>query len=92
MPSMPEALIALALLLYAAAALRALRPAGGAPSLEPAWFGNPTPAVAAAREAPPGVLAVVWIAAGMNLWFGFAPGLPLGLAELAAAEFVERLP
>lgn len=39
MPSMPEALIALALLLYAAAALRALRPAGGVPRLEPAWFG-----------------------------------------------------
>ncbi len=60
--------------------------------LEPAWFGEPTGAVAAAREAPLGVLAIVWIAAGMNVWFGFAPGLPLELAELAAAELVGRLP
>jgi multicomponent Na+:H+ antiporter subunit D len=60
--------------------------------LEPAWFGTPTEALADAREAPPSVLAIVWLAAALNIWFGFAPGLPLGLAELAAAELVGRLP
>jgi len=60
--------------------------------LEPAWFGEPSPAAAQAREAPIAVLAVVWIAAGLNLWFGLVPDLPLGLAERAATDLLGRLP
>jgi multicomponent Na+:H+ antiporter subunit D len=60
--------------------------------LEPAWFGEPGPAALQAREAPPAVLAVVWVAAGLNLWFGFAPDLPLSLAERAATDLLGRLP
>jgi multicomponent Na+:H+ antiporter subunit D len=59
--------------------------------LEPAWFGTPAAPAETAREAPLGVLAVVWLATGLNVWFGFAPGLPLELAELAAAELVGHL-
>jgi len=59
--------------------------------LEPAWFGAPGPAAAAAREAPFSVLGVVWLAVALNIWFGFAPEFPLELAGHAADKLLGYL-
>ena len=57
--------------------------------IETAYF---RPAAAAADaiggEAPQGMLAVLWAAALANLYFGLQPGVPLELAERAAAALL----
>jgi multicomponent Na+:H+ antiporter subunit D len=60
--------------------------------LEPAWFGTPSHDTAQAREAPLGVLAIVWIGAALNVWFGLFPAFPVGMAEVAANELMSHLP
>jgi multicomponent Na+:H+ antiporter subunit D len=42
-------------------------------------------------EAPPLLLAVVWIAALANVYFGLDPAVPLALSEQAAAALLEHL-
>jgi len=60
--------------------------------VERAYFGTPTTTATATGEAPWPLLAGVWLAALANVWFGVAPGLPVGLAEAAAAELLRHLP
>jgi multicomponent Na+:H+ antiporter subunit D len=62
--------------------------------VEAAWFRQP-PAVepaAAPREAPAGMLALTWIAALSNVWFGLSTQLPLELATTAATILLGHLP
>ena len=57
--------------------------------IEAAYF-RPAPADALPRgEAPAGMLAVLWLAALSNLWFGMQPAVPLDLAAGAAAVLLE---
>ncbi len=53
--------------------------------LEPAYFGTPLETSGAGGEAPLGPLLVLWAAALGNVYFGLVPGLPLELAQNAAA-------
>jgi multicomponent Na+:H+ antiporter subunit D len=55
--------------------------------IEAAYF-RPGAADAIGGEAPPGMLAVLWAAALANLYFGLQPGVPLELAERAAAALL----
>jgi len=55
--------------------------------VEAAYFGTPGDG-AARREAPAPMLAVLWLAVALNVWFGFQPMLPLELAGNAAAELL----
>jgi multicomponent Na+:H+ antiporter subunit D len=59
--------------------------------VEAAWFRVSPPAATHAREAPPTMLAVVWVAALANVWFGLQPGLPLALARAAAHSLLGDL-
>lgn len=52
--------------------------------LEAIFFRSPSPGAQRAQEAPVGVLAPVWILAGLSLWFGFDASLPEGLANAGA--------
>jgi multicomponent Na+:H+ antiporter subunit D len=52
--------------------------------IESAYF-RPTPAEVPDGEAPAGMLAVLWGVALANIYFGLQPGVPLELAERAAA-------
>ncbi|MBX3705795.1 MAG: monovalent cation/H+ antiporter subunit D family protein [Pseudomonadales bacterium] len=66
--------------------------------LEPAWFAAADPVAAGAAddkrvgEAPVGVLAVVLLAAALNVWFGLVPAFPLELAGHAADELLRHVP
>jgi multicomponent Na+:H+ antiporter subunit D len=53
--------------------------------IEAIFFRAPPPGAARAREAPVGVLAPLWIAAGLSLWFGIDASLPESLADVGAA-------
>ncbi len=53
--------------------------------VEALFFRAPMPGAPRAREAPVGVLAPLWILAGLSLWFGVNAALPEGLANAAAA-------
>lgn len=54
-----------------------------------AMFFRPSPAGATrAREAPVGVLAPLWVLAGLSLWFGIDASLPDSLANSAAAALL----
>ncbi len=59
--------------------------------VEAAWFRVSPPAANPAREAPPTMLAVLWVAALANVWFGLQPGLPLALAGAAARSLLGYL-
>jgi multicomponent Na+:H+ antiporter subunit D len=59
--------------------------------LEPAWFAEPAPRAVPGGEAPPLVLAMVWLAALLNLYFGLVPAFPVGLAETAASGLLSHL-
>ena len=62
--------------------------------VEAAYFGEPAGSSANAAEkvseAPPLLLAVVWIAALANVYFGLDPAVPLALSEQAAAGLLEH--
>lgn len=52
--------------------------------LEAIFFRTPPPGAQRAHEAPMGVLAPLWILAGLNIWFGFDASLPEQLAKAGA--------
>ena len=60
--------------------------------VEAAWFAEEPADVAAVREAPVPMLAVLWLAALANLWFGLATTLPRELATAAAISLLGHLP
>ena len=62
--------------------------------IERAWFGVAEDAgtVAGMQEAPWPLLAVLWLAAAANIYFGLVPSLPLDLAALSADELLRHLP
>ncbi len=49
------------------------------------FFRSPPPGAPRVREAPVGVLAPLWVLAGLSLWFGIDASLPESLAKSAAA-------
>mgnify|MGYP001811600824 CR=1 FL=1 len=58
-----------------------------------ALFFRPAPAGAPrAREAPVGVLAPLWVVAGLNLWFGLDASLPEQLANAGARALLGGAP
>lgn len=58
--------------------------------VEYAYFRSPeTDAIV--REAPLGILAVTWIVALANLYFGINPGLPVALSESAASALMGHI-
>ena len=62
--------------------------------VEAAWF-RPVEGeagVATVGEAPPVMLALTWVAALANVWFGLAPALPVHLATSAAESLLGHLP
>lgn len=59
--------------------------------IEAAYFGEPKGA-ASEGEAPVGILAVTWIAALANLYYGLAPSLPVTLASTAAESLLRHVP
>jgi multicomponent Na+:H+ antiporter subunit D len=59
--------------------------------IETAWFREPGEAVAATREAPPEMLAPIWIMAIATVYFGVDTDLTAGLAGTAAIELLEGL-
>jgi multicomponent Na+:H+ antiporter subunit D len=62
--------------------------------IERAWFGAPDTAesVVGIHEAPWPLLAVLWIAAAANIYFGLVPAVPLELAASSADELLRHLP
>jgi multicomponent Na+:H+ antiporter subunit D len=61
--------------------------------VEAAWFGNDAAGSGAPRAAvSPALVAVMWLAAGANVFFGLFPGLPLTLSGDAATELLDHLP
>ncbi len=60
--------------------------------VEAAYFGDAEAGGAAHREAPPALLAVTWIAALANLYFGLSPSLPLALSTSAAETLMRHVP
>ena len=62
--------------------------------IERAWFGTPEAAesVVGVQEAPWPLLAVLWIAAAANIYFGLVPAVPLDLAASSADELLRHLP
>jgi multicomponent Na+:H+ antiporter subunit D len=60
--------------------------------VEAIYFAEPTSDLSAVREAPFMMLAVTWIAALANVYFGLAPEVPVTLATSAAEMLLEHLP
>ena len=60
--------------------------------IEMAYFGDPPEANQSINEAPAWLLVGTWVAALMNLYFGFIPSLPLSLAGESAASLLQHLP
>jgi multicomponent Na+:H+ antiporter subunit D len=60
--------------------------------VEAAWFAPAEEPTDGMREAPMPVLAVIWLAALANIWFGLATGLPRELASTAAVSLLGHLP
>jgi multicomponent Na+:H+ antiporter subunit D len=61
--------------------------------VEAAWFAPPAEESAEnVREAPAAMLAVIWLAALANVYFGLATGLPRELASRAAISLLGHLP
>jgi len=58
---------------------------------EIAYFRAPPEPDTATREAPPLMLAVLWMAALANVWFGLLPGRPLSLSGEAAVTLLGHL-
>jgi multicomponent Na+:H+ antiporter subunit D len=60
--------------------------------VEAACFAKPTAEPVSVAGVSPVLVAVLWLAAGANIVFGLAPGLPLALSAEAAAELLGHLP
>ncbi len=60
--------------------------------IESAWFGQEVETDAVIREAPVTMLAVIWLAALANIYFGLFTKLPLELATGAAQSLLGQLP
>jgi multicomponent Na+:H+ antiporter subunit D len=60
--------------------------------VEAAWFAEPEVPGESLAEAPAPMLAVIWLAALANVYFGLSTGLPRGLAETAAVSLLGHLP
>jgi len=62
--------------------------------VEAAWFRQPSAGerAAAPGEAPAGMLALTWLAALSNVWFGLSTQLPRELATTAATILLRHLP
>ena len=60
--------------------------------VEAAYFKAPETGVAPLREAPPVLLAVTWVAALANIYFGLAPAIPIALASSAAETLLRHVP
>ncbi len=60
--------------------------------VEVACFATAEDELPAGREVPPLLIAVVWIAAVANIYFGIMPDLPVALSQTAAAELLDHLP
>ena len=60
--------------------------------VEAAWFRAPPAEGAATREAPFELLAVTWVAALANLYFGIFTEVPVSLASMAAEGLRELMP
>lgn len=59
--------------------------------VEVAYFGTPDPAAPALSEAPVPMLALTWVAALANLYFGLSPTLPVELATGAARSLLAHV-
>lgn len=61
--------------------------------VEAAYFGEAVTSATTSKisEAPPLMLAVVWVAALANVYFGLDPSMPLALSEQAATALMEHL-
>ena len=59
--------------------------------VEQAYFGEPAEG-ASSGEAPPALLAGLWLVAIANIYFGLAPQLPVTLAETAATNLLGLAP
>ena len=60
--------------------------------VEAACFAKPAAEPASGAGVSPALVAVLWLAAGANIAFGLAPGLPLALSAEAATELLDHLP
>jgi multicomponent Na+:H+ antiporter subunit D len=61
--------------------------------VEVACFADVTDRPAAPGPGPsPALVAVMWLAAAANIFFGLVPELPLTLSGDAAAELLDHLP
>ena len=60
--------------------------------VEVAYFRPASPGQQVHREAPRGMLAVLYLLVFANLWFGIDPSLPLALANLESASLLGPLP
>jgi len=60
--------------------------------VEAIYFAAPRSDLAAVREAPLMMLAVTWVAALANLYFGLVPEVPVNLASSAAELLLEHMP
>ncbi len=61
--------------------------------VEAAYFGAPSADEAAVpRRLSPALVAVAWLAALANLYFGIVPELPVALSQTAATELLGHLP
>jgi multicomponent Na+:H+ antiporter subunit D len=61
--------------------------------VEAACFADDTGATAVTgRDVSPALVAVTWLAAIANVFFGLVPELPLTLSGAAAAELLDHLP
>ena len=60
--------------------------------IETASFGVPDGEVPASREAPSVLLAVTWLVAVLNVYFGLRPEAPAELSRLAAERLLAHLP
>ena len=60
--------------------------------VEAAWFGEHTGEPAPAPAVSPTLVAVAWLTALANLYFGLVPELPLSLSGAAATELLDHLP
>lgn len=60
--------------------------------IEAMFFRTAMPGAARAREAPLGVLAPLWLLAGLSIWFGVDASLPSGMAQAGAAALFGGAP
>ncbi len=60
--------------------------------VETIYFAAPSTEVVTVREAPALMLALTWVAALANIWFGLVPEVPVTLASSAAETLLEHMP